>query len=393
MSVAIVGAGPYGLAAAAHLRHAGVDTRVFGEVMEFWHRQMPKGMILRSRKRSSNISDPRRELTIDRFGKTRGDKMANASLAEFLSYAHWFQREAAPDIDSRKVKEVDMSPGGGFRLTLADDEVVEAERVVIAAGLFPFARRPAPFDGLPPSLVSHSSDHEDLGRFAGRNVAVIGAGQSTLESAALLCEAGARVEVIARAPKVIWLPADLPGGQRTLSARIAPPTDVGGRVTGWIAAFPDAFRRLPKRLQPVVSRRCVQPAGAPWLVARVQSVPITTGRTVTSAKPAYEGALLELDDGSERQVDHVLLGTGYRVDVTRYPFLASHLVESLERIDGYPRLGAGLEASVPGLHFLGAPSAVSFGPIMRFVVGTSYAAPSLTQRVLGKPQSPLRFSY
>src|SRR5213079_230240 len=47
--VAIVGAGPYGLSAAAHLRAAnGLDVRVFGEPMSFWERHMPKGMLLRS---------------------------------------------------------------------------------------------------------------------------------------------------------------------------------------------------------------------------------------------------------------------------------------------------------------------------------------------------------
>jgi cation diffusion facilitator CzcD-associated flavoprotein CzcO len=46
--VAIIGAGPYGLAAAAHLRAVGVETCIFGKVMEFWENQMPAGMFLRS---------------------------------------------------------------------------------------------------------------------------------------------------------------------------------------------------------------------------------------------------------------------------------------------------------------------------------------------------------
>jgi FAD-dependent urate hydroxylase len=45
--VVIVGAGPHGLAAAAHLRRAGMQPRVFGDPMSFWHR-MPLGMLLRS---------------------------------------------------------------------------------------------------------------------------------------------------------------------------------------------------------------------------------------------------------------------------------------------------------------------------------------------------------
>ena len=46
-AVAIVGAGPYGLATAAYLRAVGVTPSVFGDVMGAW-RRMPRGMLLRS---------------------------------------------------------------------------------------------------------------------------------------------------------------------------------------------------------------------------------------------------------------------------------------------------------------------------------------------------------
>jgi hypothetical protein len=382
--VAIVGAGPYGLAAAAHLRHAGVDVRVIGEPMEFWRKQMPKGMMLRSRKRSSHIANPDRSLMLDDHGRMNGGSMAHPTLAEFLDYATWFQGHVAPDIDTRKVERIDRHPGG-YRLTLRDGDEIDAERVVIAAGLFPFAWRPAPFDKLPSSYVSHASEHDDLSRFAGQEVIVVGGGQSALESAALLHESGARVEVIARAPSILWLREDEDGGRPSLHQRMLPRTDVGGRATGWLAAAPDAFRRLPADVQPTLSYRCIKPAGAPWLVPRLADVPITTEHTVTSAAVDGDRVVLELEDGTERNADHVLLGTGYRVDVSRYPFLPPELTESLELSNGYPVLRPGLESSShPGLHFLGAPAALSFGPIMRFVVGTWYAAPALTHHVLGK---------
>src|SRR5690348_13926276 len=65
--VVIIGAGPYGLAAAAHLRAAGVEARVFGEAMAFWARQMPAGMLLRSYWDASHIADPARDLTLDAY--------------------------------------------------------------------------------------------------------------------------------------------------------------------------------------------------------------------------------------------------------------------------------------------------------------------------------------
>jgi NADPH-dependent 2,4-dienoyl-CoA reductase/sulfur reductase-like enzyme len=392
-SVTIIGAGPYGLAAAAHLRRAGVDVAIFGEVMEFWHKQMPKGMILRSRKRSSNISDPERTLTLDAFGQAPSDKLSHLTLDQYLEYGHWFQARVAPNVDARRVVRVEAE-NGAFKVTLEDREERESERVVVAAGLSPFPWKPPPFDSLPTSFVSHSCEHDDLTRFQSQDLLVIGAGQSALESAALLHEAGANVEVIARAPGVHWLREEANGHRRRqLSDMMFPPTDVGGRVSGWIAAFPDLFRHLPARHQPTVSYRCIKPAGAGWLLPRLGDVPITTGHSVTSAEPIGERLLVRLDNGSERHVDHVLLGTGYRVDVSRYPFLAPELVRSLLLVEGYPVLGPGLEASVPGLHFVGAPAAMSFGPIMRFVVGTWYAAPALARRVLGKRQPPLRFSF
>jgi thioredoxin reductase len=390
--IAIVGAGPYGLAAAAHLRHAGVDVAIFGEVMEFWHKQMPKGMMLRSRRRSSNISDPQRAHTLDDFAKVPGDKMSHATLDQFLEYGHWFQSQVAPDVDSRRVRRVESS-NGGFKLTLDDSETRDVDRVVVAAGLSPFPWKPPPFDSLPSSLVSHSSEHDDLGHFSGKDVVVIGSGQSALESAALLHEAGARVEVVARAPSIRWLRGENGMQKQRLSHAMYPPTDVGGRLNGWIAAFPDVFRRLPERYHPTISYRCIRAAGAGWLVPRMGDVPIRTERTVVAAEPSGDRLSLRLDDGSERVVDHVLLGTGYKIDVKRYEFLAPELTQSIERVNGYPVLRPGLETSVPGLHFMGAPAAHSFGPIMRFVVGTWYAAPALARRVIGKRQRAIRAAF
>jgi cation diffusion facilitator CzcD-associated flavoprotein CzcO len=57
--VAVIGAGPYGLAAVAHLKSKGIEVRMFGRPMEFWADKMPAGMLLRSPRVASNISDPK----------------------------------------------------------------------------------------------------------------------------------------------------------------------------------------------------------------------------------------------------------------------------------------------------------------------------------------------
>ena len=71
--VAIVGAGPYGLSAAAHLRTIkGLEVRVFGEPMSFWERQMPVGMFLRSAWTATHIADPNGSLTLEAYQAARG---------------------------------------------------------------------------------------------------------------------------------------------------------------------------------------------------------------------------------------------------------------------------------------------------------------------------------
>ena len=84
-------------------------------------------------------------------------------------------------------------------------------------------------------------------------------------------------------------------------------------------------------------------------------------------------------DGTEKTFDHVLLATGYRVDVRRYMFLAPEMLASLEVSNGFPVLREGLQSSIAGLHFLGAPGAWSFGPILMFVSGTHYASAELAR--------------
>jgi hypothetical protein len=230
----------------------------------------------------------------------------------------------------------------------------------------------------------------------GKRVVVIGAGQSALESAALLHEAGSRVEVIARASTVVWIPPHTPPRtrlDRELRRLLYPPTEVGPRGVNWIAATPDVFRRLPRSVQRETDRLCMRPMGAGWLRPRMADMPITLGRTVVSATTTDAHVRLLLDDGSTRDVDHVLLGTGFVVDVARYGFLSRELVRDLHLDDGYPVLGTGLESSIPGLHFVGAPAARTFGPVMRFVTGTSYAAPALTRAVTGRRPLPIRFAF
>jgi hypothetical protein len=392
MDVAIIGAGPYGIACASYLRAAGVDPIVFGKPMAFWRERMPDGMLLRSLRRSSHIADPDGSLSLDEFEAATGRSVPEPiPIEDFIDYALWYQGQVAPEVDQREVLEV-LPESDGFRLRLAEGEEVAVKRVIVAAGLGRFARRPDPLGRLPSELVSHSADHASFEPFRGQSVLVVGCGQSGLESAALLHEAGADVEVLARATAPVWL-AGKGGLSSRLYARMIPPTDVGGRVSGWLAATPDVIRRVPAGVATWTGERCLMPMGAGWLMARLRKVPLTMGREVVSAEERNGGLRVRLNDGSGRDADHVVLGTGWRVDVAGYRFLGDELLSGLERSAGYPVLKRGMESSIPGLHFVGAPASLSFGPIMRFVVGTWYAAPVVARAISGRRQRPLRFSY
>jgi len=170
----------------------------------------------------------------------------------------------------------------------------------------------------------------------------------------------------------------------TISKLLYAPTDVGPAGISQVVARPDLVRRMPRSIQDWLRKRSIRPAGARWLVARLQNVPINLGHSIVSAAAMGERIRVQLNDGSERTFDHVLLGTGYRVDVSKYDFLAPKLAQSIGCFQGYPRLSEGLEASVPGLHFLGAPAIWSFGPLMQFVVGTHYSSRALLRCVAGK---------
>jgi len=380
--VTVIGAGPFGLSAAAHLRALnGLSVRVFGEPMSFWDRQMPVGMLLRSPWAGSHLSDPKGALTLDAYRDANGSHFGSpVPLNRFIDYGRWFQRQTVPEVDGREVARVE-SDAGGFRLKLGDGETIQSRRVVVAAGIASFAWCPEPLRNLPRELASHSSQQNDLSRFSGKHVVVVGAGQSALESAALLHEAGAKVELLVRGSVVRWL------WQRPLlhtwpiEPLLYAPPDVGPALISQVVARPNWYRRMPRKWQDKWGTRSIRAAGAGWLKPRVANLPMITGRSIVSAAPAGGRLALKLDDGSERTVDHVLMGTGYRVDLAKYAFLSKQLVASIRHVGGYPQLNNGFESSVAGLHFLGAPAAWSFGPLMRFVAGADFATRSLARSV------------
>jgi hypothetical protein len=380
--VAVIGAGPYGLSAGVHLRAKGIDAHVFGEPMEFWANKMPEGMLLRSPRAASNLSDPAGAFTLQAYEQaSKTAPCVPLPLDTFVEYGRWFRHQLGSTLDPRTVLRIDRAQLG-FRLTLQDGEEIRSTHVVIAAGIGPFKKKPAVFQDLSPQQAIHCYEGRDVRKFAGKRVAVIGAGQSALESAALMHEAGAEVEVIAREPQVRWI------GQHSwlhhmgpISSMLYSSHDVGPLGISRLVAYPKLVSLIPLGIRDRIRIRAVRPAGSRWLPERLATVKITTGRSVSQAKANGDEVALKLDDGSDRRVDCVVLGTGYHVDISRYEFLTQELASAVNQLDGYPMLASGFRSSVRGLHFIGATAARSYGPLLYFVAGTEFASRELVSHL------------
>lgn len=380
LDVIVIGAGPYGLSAAAELRAAGANVRVHGSPMSFWMHNMPKGMLLRSPWAASHIGAPSTALSLDAFERARGWRTTRpVPLSDFVAYGHWFRERALPDIDERQVARVEPIDGG-FRVVLEDGEPVESRRVVVAAGIAPFAKRPPVFDALPLELASHSSQHEDLTRFCGKRVIVIGRGQSGSEFAVLLHEGGAEVEVIARGGGGMRWVGRAPH-EGIIGSILFDRTDVGPLMLSHLIARPTLLQRFPAWVHRESVRQALDPGASLWLRPRARGVVVTGNKQVVEATRSNGGVALRLDDGSRRHADHVLLATGYRVDVRLYRFLGPAVLDRLRCANDHPVLDEGFQSSIPGLHFVGAPAMQSFGPLVRFVSGTEFATRALVRAV------------
>ncbi|GAA2599588.1 FAD-dependent oxidoreductase [Streptomyces tubercidicus] len=387
--VAVIGAGPYGLSAAAHLQEHGLPVRVFGQPMVSWRTGMPAGMLLASPPAASSIGVPRPGHTLGDFCAATGEGPCAADrdlvpVETFVRYGQWVQRRLVPGLEQVRVVSVDRR-GDGFELKLDSGEQVGARAVVVATGLTGLAQLPPELAAAIPDgpsatgPVSHSSQHRDLSALAGRDVVVIGAGQSALESAVLLTEAGAAaVRVVARGPAAVGFGA--PPDRR-------PRPPFGHARSRYAPAYrAGAFRWLPVSARRYLGRRVPVPLGAWWLRERfTDRVRVTQGRRIVRATVRDGRPVLALrgadGQGGEVVADHVLAATGYRMDLAALDFLGQGLRTGIVARAGGPLLDAGFGSSVPGLYFTGLPAAASFGPLMRFVCGTDFASPRLARAV------------
>ena len=383
--VAIIGAGPYGLSIAAHLRAHKVEFRIFGSSMHSWRAKMPAGMFLKSEGFASNLYDPEGRCTLKRFcaqnSLAYSDYGIPVSLKAFTAYGLSFQEQLVPNLEERAVNAVDRCPDA-FLLRLDNGETVVARRVVVAVGATYFRHIPATLDHLSPEVLSHSSDHHDLSRFKGRNVSVIGGGASALDIVAGLLEVGADVRLVARRTSLKW---NAPVLYRPKWKRWYPMSGLGGGLHNrFYETAPMLFRCLPQQTRLRIVRTWLGPAGA-WPIKHcVERAPLLLGHALRGADFRDGRVHLRLasynGEECERPTDHIIAATGYKVDLRRLPFLSKELCLQLRSVEHTPILSSEFQSSVPGLYFVGLASANTFGPAMRFVVGARYTARRLASR-------------
>ena len=384
--LAIIGAGPYGLSIGAHLRARGVGFRIFGNPMENWRTRMPAGMLLKSEGFASDLYDLERNVTLKRFCAEMGFPYADTGLPipveVMASYGLHFQKHFIPDLENQAVVALDRS-SKEFFLQLENGEELIARRVIVGVGGSYFQNVPPSLAHLPKEFVSHSSEHHDLSRFAGRDVTVVGSGSSALDLAALLHEAGVHVRLVARRSSLVFLSKP---GPRSLWHRIHyPMSGIGG---GWKSCFftkaPMLFRYLPQQTRLRTVKTYLGPAGGWFIKDRIEGhVPVLLACTPARAE-VKSGRIFMQCNGNhahELTTDHVIAATGYRIDVGRLSFLSDKMRSDLRCVESAPVLSPNFESSIPGLYFVGLASAPWFGPVMRFLYGAGYTARRLSEHI------------
>lgn len=384
----IVGAGPYGLSTAAHLVGRGLRVAVFGKTLDLWRNHMPKGMLLRSHWWATNLSDPHKQYGFKRFFKdSKYDKCYPVPIEEFIDYGLWFQKRAVPNVDETYVSSIERR-NDHFLLKLEDGRKVECAAVVMAIGCYYYAHRPEEFIGLPAGLVSHTCDHDDLSRFKGMQIIVIGGGQSAIESAALLHEGGATVHVVSRRP-ILWLSPDR-ASERTIIEKIqAPNAGIAPGWENWILEYiPYLFYRFPQQKKDRYNSNYTSGA-ADWLRDRVIGKAVLHEGHAVVKMEVVDGKIdATISDGAKVKADHILLGTGYEVDINKLQMINPSLLAEIKTDTAIPILSHWFESSVPGLYFVGLTSLRAFGPLYRFVVGCKATARRVASSVARKRERP-----
>ena len=340
--VMVVGSGPAGLAVGACLRKAGIDFVMLEKDQQLgssWRRHYDRLHLHTDRAHSSlpHLPLPR---SYPRYPSRQQVIDYLEAYARAFSLAPRFGEEVV------KVRPLD----GGWEVTSRASRY-HTRAVVLSTGYNAEPVRPH-WPGMEAyrGVLLHSSDYRSGARFEGKDVLVVGFGNSGGEIAIDLFEQGARPSIVVRSP-VNLLPRDL------LGLPLMTWTQVLSRLPPGLA---DALSAPLLRLKfGDISRLGLRKSSQGPLAQVVGGwrIPLIDVGTVDlirqkhiQVRPGIR-ALTErgvsFDDGSEASFDAIVLATGFRAALGR-------IVDTAEVIDasGKP-LERGGETRIPGLYLCG----------------------------------------
>lgn len=351
--VYVIGGGPGGLAAAAALRARGVRTVVLEKsenVGASWRRHYDRLHLHTTRRRSAlpGLAMPRR------FGRW----VSRDDVVRYLEkYVEHHELEVVTGVEVSRIDRT--ADGTGWQLTATGGRVLTGRAVVVATGYNHTPRTPDwPGRDTFTGELAHASEYRNPAPYAGKDVLVVGIGNTGAEIAVDLVEGGAsRVRIAVRTvPHIVrrstagW-PAQSTGILvRRLPVRLV---DRAGRLMSRIAVPDLAAQGLPRPTTGLYSR--VKEGAIPvqdvGLINAVKKGRVAPVATVES----FDQDTVILADGTRITPDAVIAATGYRRAL-------EDLVGHLDVLDARGRPvthGGRAPKQAPGLYFTGFTNPIS----------------------------------
>jgi len=314
--VVVIGAGMAGLAVAAKLRLFGVErVRVLDRApagQEGPWVTFARMRTLRSSKLHAGPALQLPSLTFRawfeaQFGADAWSSLGKAPRPLWMDYLRWFRRVMRVEVGNDcRVTLIRPREDGLLAIEHTGGPTIACRRVVLATGRDGLGGPAIPrfAAALPRHLWSHASEAIDFAALRGRRVAVVGAGASAMDNAAAALEAGcASLDMLVRRAAV-------------------PSDDIGTGFPGMIhgfASLPDEWKWRLMHLQLVVQNP--PPRESVLRVFRHPQARLHVASPIEAAEPAGDALRLVAPQGA-MIVDHLILGTGFRVDLSERPELA-----------------------------------------------------------------------
>jgi len=359
----IIGAGPYGLAAARMAKMRGLDYLVTGPCMSFWKQHMPEGMKLRTpcdwgKSGELEFFLQQHQLT---FGQI--SPVPREFFIDFVeTTAKSLQLNHSPVQIAQLNFEQDM-----FKCIMENGDVICSQNILVATGYYDYRFIPTELAAIfPEERCIHSADSGSFSQFANRRCLVVGGRQSAFETAALLASQAVSVDLVYRHACPEFVRSDWTWTDEYMERTLTQP--------GW-------WRECPADEKRAINERFWHDGRLQledWLEETVNHNRISHyPNTTIVGCVAQEDDALEVTLSGDKKivVDHVICATGYHPDVQKIPFLANgNILSRLEKNNGLPALSEGLESNIPGLYFTGIHGVNDFGPFLFFVAGSTVTA-------------------